>query len=1265
MPANLINAFDLDTWARSAGAKPSFPHLVRRLVAASVEPTASIDIRTDEGVAYAGWDGKVESDQPTYNVPRGSSGWEFGCDEGVTTKANDDYRKRTDDPLGLDRASATFVFATPRRWSRKQAWIEEKQAEGHWKQVVAYDADDLALWLERLYGVHVWATGLLGRHTGGVDAIDQWLETWSKLTAPRITPAMILAGRTEVVEKIKTWIDGDAPELNVIAGSADEACAVVAAAVDGLSFPQNEQIKARMFRLAPGVAPVIDVQGTKPCVVMSSQVDSDVARRIVGAGHRLILLNGPRVGDDERFVDVQKLDPRPLSGLLVAAGRPERDAGRLAALARRSFVSFRREIARTPGSLASAWSNPADAMLLAPVLFAQAWRSDCEADRAVIAELAGISYDAIEARLAVLSSGDDPPIRRGAGGWSFISVLDVWRQVHRHLSTVMLQRLEAVAIRVLSEVDPKYDLPPDQRWYASILGQNRKHSPQLRAGLADSMAFIAAFGHRVPSACSYPPEAIAASVSRRLLEDSNGNERLWFALADVIEEIAEAAPGGFLSACERDLASATPVLPRMYVVSSTSFMSSSPHVQLLWALEKLAWSPAYLSRSATVLAKLAEGEPDGNFGNKASRSLRDIFLTWMPHTSSTIPQMIEALDVIRSRSPKHAWTLMTSLLWSGHDSTSGTSRPKWAAWAPIEAETPPHDQQRMYLEAIVKRLQDDAATDLIRLGTLICRINSLPPATVDALYDRLFALDPAPISPANRKAFSDDVREYIARNVAHPDADWALPQEELIRLNRLLSRFEPEDPVLKCAWLFKHHVDLPDSHQEDYHLREKAVQQARVSALREIVAGGIPLIARFAKAVDVPRFVGSSIAHADYWDKGQDDAILRLLADEDVAVRGMAGGLSWTRYQQGLIDWLRATLIRLRSVLDDESLVTVALEADVSPEVWALVDSFGDSVSRSYWLRIHAFYIRGEIAVEAAERLLSVGRALSAVCVLGEAVGHDRCAPVSEIVLRTLRAACVAPAGQEKVDHSHFGWILGKLLDYALTKAPDAVEEIAKVEWSLLPSLRKDYYEGNPKALHQLLERSPAFFVEVVSVVYRGERDPAVTEAEVTEEGKLRGRRAHELLDGWRGAPGQRDDGSVDLTRCVDWVDEARRLLRESGRADIGDLVIGQVISGCPSDADGCWPCEPIRDLIERVSSDSFERGIANGLYNGRGMTSRGMFDGGDQERSTASRYQRWADQVMVRHPRVAELLRSISSSYHRDAGMHDRDADARLDGYG
>src|SRR5208337_5070948 len=102
----------------------------------------------------------------------------------------------------------------------------------------------------------------------------------------------------------------------------------------------------------------------------------------------------------------------------------------------------------------------------------------------------------------------------------------------------------------------------------------------------------------------------------------------------------------------------------------------------------------------------------------------------------------------------------------------------------------------------------------------------------------------------------------------------------------------------------------------------------------------------------------------------------------------------------------------------------------------------------------------------------------------------------------------------------------------------------------------------------------------------------------------------------------------------------------------------GNVLAHSPSDSDGVWPAVPIRELIEFTQSRDLEKGIIIGVCNKRGVTSRGMTDGGTQERGLAQTYRAWSRATELHWPRTAALLEDLATSYEREAVWHDEDAE-------
>jgi hypothetical protein len=207
-----------------------------------------------------------------------------------------------------------------------------------------------------------------------------------------------------------------------------------------------------------------------------------------------------------------------------------------------------------------------------------------------------------------------------------------------------------------------------------------------------------------------------------------------------------------------------------------------------------------------------------------------------------------------------------------------------------------------------------------------------------------------------------------------------------------------------------------------------------------------------------------------------------------------------------------------------------------------------------------------------------------------------------------------------------------------------------------------------------MLSRDPAFFISLIRRMYRpkaednaeetGSRDHGEDRDEHDDKRAAFAANAYRLLSEWQTVPGTLDDGSLDSGLLEGWIRDVRSELETSGHLDFGDSHIGRVLAHGPADADGARPCEPIRTLLERLQSQALEEGLSVELYNTRGPTSRGMFDGGDQERAIAADYAARAERFADRWPRTATVFRGLAESYEREARRMDEDAERRRKGF-
>ena len=115
-----ITASHIAEWANTKvkEAQTNLPRLIRQLCFEAAT-TRQLSFPAGDSTYVPGWDGILSRERGDAWAPGGTSYWEIGCDQVPTTKANGDYEKRLEQTDPVERASATFVFVTPRRWTKK------------------------------------------------------------------------------------------------------------------------------------------------------------------------------------------------------------------------------------------------------------------------------------------------------------------------------------------------------------------------------------------------------------------------------------------------------------------------------------------------------------------------------------------------------------------------------------------------------------------------------------------------------------------------------------------------------------------------------------------------------------------------------------------------------------------------------------------------------------------------------------------------------------------------------------------------------------------------------------------------------------------------------------------------------------------------------------------------------------------------------------------------------------------------------------------
>ncbi len=199
---------------------------------------------------------------------------------------------------------------------------------------------------------------------------------------------------------------------------------------------------------------------------------------------------------------------------------------------------------------------------------------------------------------------------------------------------------------------------------------------------------------------------------------------------------------------------------------------------------------------------------------------------------------------------------------------------------------------------------------------------------------------------------------------------------------------------------------------------------------------------------------------------------------------------------------------------------------------------------------------------------------------------------------------------------------------------------LVMLEWNYLQLL--EHSRRPAKVLLRALSEEPSLFIKMLSAVFRPSEEVELSSpnSPILTQARAIASQAYRLLSLWNRLPGTREDGTLDGEVLETWIKQARALAKSVGREDIADSKIGEMLSASPIGADGNWPAEPVREVLDLFRSKPMLNSFQVGRRNRRGVTTRMPRDGGEQERALAAQYRAWAKAISFEHPHTAKTPR-------------------------
>ena len=832
----------------------------------------------------------------------------------------------------------------------------------------------------------------------------------------------------------------------------------------------------------------------------------------------------------------------------------------------------------------------------------------------------------------------ESPLKQKDGKWEVSERKDTWKTIGPRITDAQLDKLKAVAVEVLTERDPQFDLDPSERYAAAIHGKELKHSRSIRKGLAETLALLGSDPSALTMATLGRPEAVANVAVREILADADWLR--WASLSDVLPILAEAAPSEFLDAVETALKKSPPPFVQVYAQESSGFAGRTYMTGLLWGLESLAWSPDYLGRATVILGDLAALDPGGNWANRPANSLIAVFLPWHPQTAADIPKRKAAVNALLREQPKVGWRLLLALLPKSHSTTSGTHKPSWRelipkGWSDKVLNKDYLAQVQAYSEMAI----DLAASNPAWIVELIEHLPDLIAPNNTKFLDLLKSEKVTKLEDKDRLPIWEGLISLITEHRKFSDAEWAMTPEAIEKIEEVAKGLAPKAPNLTARRLFSSRDwDLHEG-TEDHAEQERILTEKRQSAVKAVFdAGGVEGIFSLAKEVESPWQLGRSFG--EIAQDASDDALLpaNLLSNEQ-RLKDLAGGYTIGRFVSRQWGWVDQHLAKGWSASEKAALlVTLPFEK----EAWERAEKTLGVDAALYWKGAWVFRSGSkEDLLEAIPKLLEHGRPRAALECLTRLRFHKMAFP-PELAVRALMESPGSTEPRSSLD-PHATQELIKWLQANLPKDDKALFQL---EWNYLPVLG-EHHSAQPKTLMRMLADNPTFFCEIIQACYRSEKVKA-EDFKPTEEQRNIAQNAARLLHEWTLVPGTRPDGSFDGASFAKWLAEVKRISEESGHLKIALHYIGQVLTYAPPDPSGLWILKAVAEALNDRDAAVMREGFTNKLFNRRGAHG---YTGGKAELDLAAKFHKRAEELdAIGLQRIAAAIRDFAKSYERDA---------------
>lgn len=653
-----ITSTNINEWANTINSREILPVLLRKLIHSTISEIEYIDFPGYDNSQQPGADGvlKVNGIKNGW-IPEGKSHWEFGTNKNPQKKANNDFENKSKIESEEYRKDNTFVFVTPRKFLKKEQWIEEKRKENAWKDIKIIDNNDLEQWIETAPEVQIWLADKMSLKIEGFQSLEEAWEIWIRDTKPKFTEEMFKVYLYRFEDTFKNWLENKNKKvLSIASESKEESLGFIYSMLNKNNL-HSYMDKVVIVNSKKAADQIKNINNNAILIVSDIESEKILNNNI---DKKLIIIKPNILNDSELDINLEILNFSEFQDSLEDLNLTFNEINNLAKYTGKSLTILRRQLTKNEAIKNPSWStNKSISKKLIPYVFLGGIDKNYIGDLEILMEFSNEkNNDIIESNFNELISVDDSPVWKIANIQGIKSKIDAFYGLRTQISNENIISFFSIAKEIINN---------NEIIQSNKLISIKKYSNLLQRNVIETLVILMTnqnvFGKQLTVNIKNMIETFVNEEMNSINSDNISEKIIYFPL------YAEATPQIFLM-----------VILKKYLKDKKiikSIIQSNDRVYLLHALEVLAWDPKNLYKVTRILLEMTQYQISDNLVNTPINTLVAIYSPIFPHPMSKSNDVRTILSQFIDEYSESLWEMTISILDFKNRITSISNTPKF------------------------------------------------------------------------------------------------------------------------------------------------------------------------------------------------------------------------------------------------------------------------------------------------------------------------------------------------------------------------------------------------------------------------------------------------------------------------------------------------------------------------------------------------------------------------------------------------------------